>query len=375
MTSPVIFVVVAGSMTIGQIAPPAPPLPPIVTSHHGPPQVSQRLLRWMPGAVRCAGGVVEATVIRRPLNTLFYGDRVPDALTLSFEIDVNGRPLSITRDGPPFAMGADDLLPAFSASRFPAGAQTGCTVTFRPEPTALGEAPVADLVSYTISPRSGRLPRAGWDRIRPQGNCSDEPRPRPLLRAMPDFPKIEATPGVQDWSLVAYDTDAAGRPVRVRIAESTGNRALDAASLKAMRTSRFSGGARTGCVYPYWRAAEILPAPPAPEGIATLAPTCPDGRDWQTPPKLNFPEPYGRRRIEGWAVVRYDVAPWGEIGNLSVVAAQPTADFGRQAIQVVGSARFKPSASGRSGCIDRVSFKMPPDDAPPAEADRAIELY
>lgn len=379
MSNPVI-VLVAASLGIGQIAPPAPPpppppLPPIVTAHGGAPRPEPHLLRWMPGPVRCADRAVEGAPIRRPLNTLFYGDREPAPLTLRFEIAADGRPMSIARDGPPFVMGADDLLPAFSASRFPAGARTGCTVTYRPERVPLGEAPVADLVSYTISPRSGRLPRSGWDRIRQPGTCTDLPRPAALLRAMPDFPKIAGTPGVQDWSLVAYDTDTAGKPVKVRVAESTGNRALDAAAVKAMRASRFSQGARTGCIYPYWRAAESLPAPPIPDNVAAPAATCPEGRDWQTPPTLTFPEPYGRRRIEGWAVVRYDVAPWGEIGNVSVVAAQPTADFGRQAERVVRSARFRPSAAGRSGCTDRVLFKMPPADTPPPEVEEAIGIY
>ncbi|WP_315760959.1 TonB family protein [Sphingomonas sp. Y38-1Y] len=248
-------------------------------------------------------------------------------------------------------------------------------MTYSPQQSPLDEAPVEDLVSYTISPRTGRLPQAGWNRLRPEGNCADRPRPAALTRVMPDFPKVAATPGVQDWSLVAYDTDRSGKPINVRSSMGTGNRALDAAAIKAMRASRFSGGARTGCVYPYWRSAGTLAAPPMREAIADSPPSCPDGRDWTQPPTLRFPEPYRRRRIEGWAIVRYDVAPWGQIGNASVIEAQPTADFGRQATQILSQARLAPSAQGRTGCVDRVKFVMAPTDAPPADADDAARFY
>ena len=34
------------------------------------------------------------------------------------------------------------------------------------------------------------------------------------------------------------------------------------------------------------------------------------------------------RAIEGWAVIAFDVAPWGGTGNVRVVASEPAADFG-----------------------------------------------
>ena len=74
-----------------------------------------------------------------------------------------------------------------------------------------------------------------------------------------------------------------------------------------------------------------------------------------------------RRRIEGWAVVRYDAAPWGEIGNVTVLAAQPSADFGTQAQVVLRSAKVAPSESGFTGCVERVRFVMPPESGPRAE--------
>jgi TonB family protein len=77
---------------------------------------------------------------------------------------------------------------------------------------------------------------------------------------------------------------------------------------------------------------------------------------------LRFPEPYRRRAIEGWAVVTYDVAPWGEINNIQVKASQPSADFGAQAVTVLRSARVKPGP-GAVGCVERVRFVMESDQA------------
>lgn len=382
MSNPVIFVA-ATALALGQAAPsmppapPAPSLPPPIVEGPGNIVLPSTMLRWMPGAVQCADGPVAADPIRRPGNTLRY-TQIPAPLqpaTLRFRITADGRPLSIEPATESQLYRPDDLMPALAASRFPARARTDCSVTYTPVQTPLAEVPVADLVSYTMNPRSGRLPRIGWDRIRPAGTCADAPRPAALVRVMPDFPKVAGTPGVRDWSLIAYDTDARGKPVNVRAVDGTSNRALDAAAIRAMRASRFSGGARTGCIYPYWRAPDTLPAPPVPAGMGAPPPTCPDGRDWAKAPTLTFPEPYGRRRIEGWAVVRYDVAPWGEIGNPTVVAAEPTAEFGQQAVRILRGARLKPSAQGQSGCIDRVRFVMAPTDTPPADPDDAARFY
>ncbi len=169
-----------------------------------------------------------------------------------------------------------------------------------------------------------------------------------LLRAFPDFAKVAGTPGVKDWSLIGFDTDAGGVPVRMRTLHTTGNAALDAAAAKAVGESRFTGGARTDCLYPYWKAAEKLPAPPIPdeEALRPEGSVCASKPEWNSRPVLVFPEPWRRRAIEGWAVVSYDVAPWGAVGNARVLASQPSEDFGRQAMSIVQSGRVAASAQG-----------------------------
>ena len=74
---------------------------------------------------------------------------------------------------------------------------------------------------------------------------------------------------------------------------------------------------------------------------------------------MNFPEPFRRRPFEGWAVVRYDVAPWGATGNIEVLASEPAAAFGEQAKRVIASATKAPLSSGMAGCVDRVLFRLP----------------
>jgi TonB family protein len=302
--------------------------------------------------------------MRRPWTAIGWGNEISAGarLVYRFRIDSEGRALSIRRERSDYAPGAEDVAPSLVASRFPAGgSRPDCTIAYSLRATSPQDSPAEDLISYTLTPLSGKLPAEGWARIRPaDAPCLVEPRPRPLTMNFPDYDKLPAKPGVKDWSMVEYDQDRDGRPVHVRIGHSTGNPALDAAAVRAMRGSRYTGGARTGCFYPYARAAATLAAPQAPEedAMRPSGSTCPQSGDWAAPPFLRYPKAYQRRAIEGRAIVAFDVAPWGELGNLRVLASEPTAEFGDAALQVVGSARKPASSTGRTGCVERVLFKM-----------------
>ena len=354
------------------VPPPVPPpiieLPGVVpgTAASGP-----SLRTWIAGEVRCGGAVVAPVAMQRPDGELAwpYGG-APKPVTFRFAIDADGRPLSIARDAASTGGPGADLAPALAASRFAAGvARGGCTLTYSPQDATIAQAPLADLIAYSIEPRGMPLPKQGWDRIRAGSTCAGEPRPAPLLRAFPDFRTIARRTGAVDWSLVRYDLDAKGMPVRVAAAWGSGNEALDRAAVKAVVASRFTEGPRTGCLVPFWSHPAPLAAPPPPDVASFAAPgaTCPAEQRFATPPRLTFPAAYMRRRIEGWAVVRYDAAPWGEIGNVTVLAAQPSADFGTQAQVVLRSAKVAPSESGFTGCVERVRFVMPPESGPRAE--------
>ncbi len=329
------------------------------------------LVQWMPGEIRCNGVVVTGQPIRRPWNQLGWsGNETQRAVTLRFAIDPSGRPVSLARETTAYVPLSEDVAPALAASRFAARSpQQDCSVTYVMRGNALMAADAQELMAYTVHPVSGPLPDEGWQRIREAaGDCLTNPQPQPLERHFPDFATIAATPGVQDWSMIRYDIDASGRTRGAALLVGTGNRALDGAALKAIRESRFTKGAKTGCLYPYWRVAAKLPAPDMPEAIRAtkLAGNCPDEHGWAVPPQLRFPEPYRRRSIEGWAVIGYDVAPWGQTGNLRVIAVQPSDEFGTQALGMIRDAKLPSSPQGYTGCVDRVRFKIAPEPAPNA---------
>lgn len=342
--------------TAASLSVPAQPAPPLVAN-------ARAMLAWMPGEVRCAGAVVLATPMRRPWTSLGWAGTTSKPLTYRFAVTASGRTTGISRQGGkeymPFS---DDVAPSLAATRFAVGAaHESCVITYVPRLTSLAETPVADLISYTITPLSGALPEEGWARIRTAGNCTDAPRPEPLLTALPNFRALPGTPGVKDWSLVGYDLDIRGRPARVHVVAGTTNTSLDQASVEAMKASRFTAGtARHGCRYPYWRTPTTLAPPLIPEekAVRPAGATCPSQHDWSLYPTLRFPEAYQRRAIEGWAIVVYDVAPWGEVGNAHVIASEPTEDFGTQALTLIRSAKV-PTTQGLIGCVDRVRFKMP----------------
>lgn len=356
------------------LPPPAAPPPPVASLPTPPASVAPRsLISWTPGAVRCAEGAAIARPARRPLGQLLWA-RIASLqpVTLRFAIDTAGRTLGIGHSVPATAWGAGtDLGPALAATQFAPGApRTGCTITYTPSVASFDRAPIADLMSYSLSPISGALPADGWARIQATGSCDAQPRPAALLRGFPDFRGLPHTPGVKDWSMVAFDLDARGHPRNAQVTHGTGNTALDAAASDAVARSRFTPGARTGCRYPYWMAPATIAAPPSPDlaGFADPAARCPSPYTYATAPRLTYPENYRRRRIEGWAIVRFDVAPWGEIGNATVLAAEPSEDFGTHALQVIRTARFAAAPAGRTGCVEAVRFVIGRDDAPGAAA-------
>lgn len=335
------------------------PLPAPATASPG-----QQLARWTPGPVRCGDTVVDPGHLSAVPPVLRWGSVEPKTMTLIFRIDASGRPLSIRTESPSYVPISDDIAPALAASTFTPGmARAECRVDYQLQSATLAQADPVDLIEYSLSLTSGALPSEGWERIRPADtDCLRQPRPAALLRAYPDFQKIAGTPGERQWSMTSYDTDAKGRPINVRTIAGTGNAPLDAAARKAMSASRFTEGKRQGCLYPYWRAASRIMAPPAPDMAQFgTTPHCPAAA-WAQQPRLTYPPAWNRRRIEGWAVVQFDVAPWGEVGNSRVLASEPAAAFGQQAMQVVRSARRAPSPTGASGCIERVRFNIRPDN-------------
>lgn len=345
-----------------------------------PTALAQKLVGWRYGAITCNGANETPLSLSLPTPDDRIGwtgieSNLPKQATFNFVIDSTGRPHAINRsingNALDYSVFGLDLAPALAAARFkPGGARTACTITYMPEIVDIASASVDRLIAYSLFPSSQRLPEIGYDRVRmivtPGSTCVDPP-PTVRNRAFPDFQAIPQAPGMRSWSMISYDIDGQGRPANVRVARSTGNAALDRASARAVEQSRYEARARRGCLYPYWRRGDPLPAPVIPETPEPSPdPGCPVAKQWKTQPVLRFPEPYMRRGVEGWGIIGYDVAPWGATGNLRVIASEPSADFGIAAMNTVRAATKESSPRGYTNCQTRVRFVIPRPGQPSA---------
>jgi TonB family protein len=350
------FLAMSAPIAMAVTLPPAPPIQ-LVTS------ISARtLITWAPGQVQCAGNTVVADRFERPLPSLIWNSPTDlVSITFVFEIEPSGRAIGIRNvGGDARSIGTEDVAPSLAATRFaPGRGYSDCKISYSPSLASLSKAPIADLITYSVNPISGSLPKEGWQRIHADGHCNGSAGLALRNRAFPDFQSMTATPGVRDWSLVKFDVDKGGVPMNATTVAGTGNAGLDLASRKAVEDSRYYGGGVSGCRYPYWRKAGIVPAPPAPDtkDFRPKGATCPDRREWAVNPVLRFPTQYSHRAIEGWAIVTYDVAPWGQIANIQVPISQPTEDFGKQAMSMLRVARFAAN-QGFVGCVAKVKFVM-----------------
>lgn len=355
---------------------PPPPPPPIVSIGPTMPQRTDtaRIVTWSAALVRCDGVPVAPALAPDPEPAFVpVGNTVSIvSVEVPFRIDARGRPLSI---GQPtrFAPGADGLPAALAATRFPAGPErSGCTVRFMPAMTPLAEAPAAVQRAAILWSGPFRPPELARSLVPPGSTCTAPP-PDPRRILFPPFKQLGRVPGRRQWTLVGYDLDARGHPRDVVTRGGSGNVAFDRAAVAAITGSRFEPGARSGCIYPYHLTAEVLPAPPRPTREEARAranlpvDTCPADLAWVRPPPNFYPQPFRLRAIEGWAAVAFDVATWGEVGNVRVLAAEPAAEFGRTAVQMVQGGMKQPSPRGATGCIQIVRFALSSPDLRPNE--------
>lgn len=357
-----VFALVAPTITI---SPSVAPLPIVTTV--SPTERSARrqaVVVMQPMSGRCGDAPLDISRVQTPMADLVWtGSNSDQPVQLRFRIDVNGRPLGIMRD--PAGYGAmADLAPSLAASRFePNAIRDECVIVYQTKRSSIVDADIHALIGYSIFAQS-RPPKELFERVAPKGSDCSTRQSAVLLRAIPDFEKIPATPGRSNWSMVQFDINDAGKPVRLRIYETTGNKALDKASLNAVAQSRFAKGAKQGCLYPYTRHSGKLIAPESKEldVYRYEDSNCPQAVEWKSQPTLIYPENFRRRDIEGWAVIAFDLAPWGAVGNTKVVAAEPAAEFGEAAQRIVSASTTAPSMQGYSNCVVRVRYAMQKQD-------------
>jgi TonB family protein len=370
---------VAGFAAAAQPAAPPVPPPPLVSG--GPfatvPLVPA-IVRFTAGPPRCGGEEQSAVVAEEPFpraHLQMGASRRLAEFRLRFRIDADGRPLGIAFE-PLVEPGSEfhdarDVPAAFAAWRFAPGPERrDCTIRFTPVVERVDSARPESLFRFVALHRlSGQRPvgevgRAAFERIKPADSTCYEPRPDPRLFAYPPFQTMSQPQGTVSYSWVGHDIAADGRVRNLRLLAGSGNAELDRETVAALSRSRFQPGARRGCLYHFYRRERApMAPPPLPDesGFRPAGATCPaEEPEWRSMPPLEFPEEFNRRGIEGWAILRYDLAPWGATGNVTVVAAEPAAAFGEQAARIVRGAQAA-AGPGYVGCTGRVIFRLPRD--------------
>lgn len=325
-------------------------------------------ISWKASEITCDSGVTfgaDAIPARIPSRATREPSTQPRVI-YTFTLGPEGRALSIAPEGrgrrPRNGL---DLAPALAAARFaPQPEPTACAVTFTQTAVPFTQAPLADLVALRVHDRRARIPSEAWDPF--TGGACDSAAHSAGTRALewhtPDYRKLPKRPGANHWTFQTYDIDEAGVPRNLVTVESSGSDALNKAARKAALASRFiDEDPREGCWRYHWMAPAVIAAPDLPDmsDYGAMPEACEAEDKWARAPTLTYPTIYERRGVEGWVVLKYDVAPWGEIGGVEVLDAQPALDLAEFAKPVLTSARYKPLENGLSGCIERVQFALP----------------
>jgi len=349
---------------------PAPPAPP---GYSHPEIVSLTV-----DQVSCADGAVPSGGLVHPLTTVWtrYGT-APDAAPpptyrFDFAIDAHGHARTIRRDATPppnfYYFDTSDLAPSLAASHFPAGApHDKCSIRYKASFSPVETAAMSDLYELASRPETaGNAPRL-YERVRPAGStCPGQPGQYRRLN-LPAFEKMRPVVGDPAWTFFAFDVDASGKPAAVRILGTSGNAELDAAGRHALLANRYApGSGYRGCTY-HFHLSDVTehPAPELPAdapGDPADQPGCMIDRK-SISGLLDgsaYPKPFARRRIEGMAIVSYDTAPWGAVGNVKMLLSEPDEAFGAVARDALSNAHVAENAAGRRGCVQRVKFRLPP---------------
>lgn len=352
-----------------------PPLP--VT---GQPPVTMDIITFdpPPSEAACDGGRVARVIEAAPLHPKLAPplpktapDGAPfsdsDSLPLSFAVDAAGRPTDIRRgEGGRVLAPSDAALAALASWRFAPGAPaSGCTVRFSSHRTPIAQAGRAALFEIIAFERRN-APSLVRETVSKAGDCGAAPRRSPRTLNFPDLRRFDGRDLNPAWAAVVYDIDADGAPRNVRVESRSGDPALADAAAAAIAGSRFQAGKPVQACYGVFAATpRDTPAPPRPElaGFERPEDKCDVSKEaLNLPVAKNYPRAYSDRKVEGWAYLRFDVAPWGQVGNIQVIASEPTAAFGDAARNMLWGARPAAPAEGYRGCLVPVIYATPDPD-------------
>lgn len=347
----------------------APPAPNAPAPAAAPP--AMRIAGFHAGSVRC--GAFEAVPIRfvAPLPTAAAVAEPGAPIRFRFRIDQEGRPLGIRRVSPADpALDIRDLEPALTAWRFETGAdRPECEIAFTVTLDDVDSADERLLYRYAalgrmqMPDRNGRaLVDRAFARLRPPGStCVSDPVSSAPIAL--DFRSIPEITGGMSYSFYSYDVDAGGRPVHIRLLDSSGNRALDVAGDVAIGRARFPAQPRTGCLHYFFRfSTETQPPPPLPPvDLRPAGAACAAGIPRQVGAlvRMQFPVEFMRRRAEGRVVFGYDVSATGKLRNVRIIASEPAARFGDEVARAAAAVRLGDVPGPQLRCVQRVRFRLP----------------
>lgn len=294
----------------------------------------------------------------------YVAPKPPTSQVFTFSVNAEGRVTDL-KGGVANFWTNEDQLAILASWRFAPGAPlTGCALDVTPTAGPLAEAAPAKLFEL-IAAEGRNTPSPVYQALNADGDCYKAGRRRPATIAYPDLRAFDDKSADPAWVALTYDIDAKGATRNVKPAVAHGDPALAKAATAAMARSRFlPGPARTAC-RAFFKARPRISAPPPPPQVAAFV--RPEDKCDLTEAEMNLPTPmtyppaFANRRVGGWAIIRFDTAPWGEIGAVEVVAAEPTQAFGQSAQLLVRSARPKPRTTGYHGCLVPVVYAIPPD--------------
>ena len=307
---------------------------------------------WMPPPVAHGG----------PAN--YKPPPLPTSEVFGFSVDADGRVADLKRIGQIPNYGPEDEAGAIIASwRFaPGQAAKGCKIDLAPTHRPIEEATPATLFEMLANDVRNPAP-ALRKALASAGDCTRAPYRRPNVVVYADLRPFDNKTVDPAWVGLHYDIDADGAVKNVRIMGQHGERAFADAAASAVAEGRFFPGApRTGCYVAFKAMPKATEAIKRPPGDSFERPTdgCKVTREaLNIPENKYFPPAYAKRRVAGWAIVRFDVAPWGQVGAVEVLAAQPAGAFGDAARSLVQSARPSPPPTGYRGCIVPVIYAIP----------------
>ncbi|WP_426018242.1 TonB family protein [Brevundimonas sp. DWR2-3-1b1] len=341
------------------------------------PSPEQALLQIPSTDIRCDGQEVQPTYaddLRVETSGPSRPDRAP--VSLSFSVDDTGRTQDISppqtatpSDNPVIiatGIASEQEQAALAAWRFD-GPRRDCTLTIGYAAKPLVEATRGDLLRYFAVTRTrGPIRDAVASRLAgPDANCGGDRRGgrSPRVVSYPDY-KIgqRPPPGGRSWTVVRWGVDGDGRSVDVETLGSSGDTAFDAETRRAISETVLEGGVPLkGCVFNFYRTGENLPAPVMEQTSDDPLQNCPaeiGARFHARAAPETYPQAFRDRGIEGWARVRFDLATWGQVGNVGVIDAQPAGAFGDGGIRLVQTSRADPAFEAGVRCVVPVRYVL-----------------